>query len=261
MAVAYGNSTPSNNLSGVGSSAFTNTAGNVVVVCVFGASNLLGTPGVTGVTYAGQALTTLYNQQLWTSAGGFAYQYAGYLLNAPTGANTVVTSTSSNAQTVAVRAFSISGCSTTIPPTYVNIQNNGSTTGASGTISSASNQLVILNAWSISGNTITINTPGTALFTTVTAASGESNRLATYTGTASVSGGFTGTSTDYFNGDLFSFAPPNGVTPVARMGGRYVSNQIQTTPGNALGVVGNANNGLGDDVGGSGLVDIYTGVS
>ena len=40
-----------------------------------------------------------------------------------------------------------------------------------------------------------------------------------------------------------------------------VANQIQTTPGNALGVVGNANNGLGNALGGSGLVDIYTGVS
>lgn len=48
---------------------------------------------------------------------------------------------------------------------------------------------------------------------------------------------------------------------VPTVGYSGVANQIQTTPGNALGVVGNANNGLGNDVGGSGEVDLYTGVS
>lgn len=39
-----------------------------------------------------------------------------------------------------------------------------------------------------------------------------------------------------------------------------VANQIQTTPGNASRVVGNANAGLGNDVGGSGVIDTYSGV-
>lgn len=39
-----------------------------------------------------------------------------------------------------------------------------------------------------------------------------------------------------------------------------VTNQIQTTPGNASRVVGNANAGLGNDVGGSGVIDTYSGV-
>lgn len=37
-----------------------------------------------------------------------------------------------------------------------------------------------------------------------------------------------------------------------------VANQAQTTPGCALGVVADANNGYGDDAGGSGVVDTYS---
>lgn len=37
-----------------------------------------------------------------------------------------------------------------------------------------------------------------------------------------------------------------------------VANQAPTTPGCALGVVADANNGYGDDVGGSGVVDTYS---
>ena len=37
-----------------------------------------------------------------------------------------------------------------------------------------------------------------------------------------------------------------------------VANQAPTTPGCALGVVADANNGYGDDVGGAGVVDTYS---
>lgn len=37
-----------------------------------------------------------------------------------------------------------------------------------------------------------------------------------------------------------------------------VANQAQTTPGCATGVVADANNGYGDDTGGSGVVDTYS---
>ena len=37
-----------------------------------------------------------------------------------------------------------------------------------------------------------------------------------------------------------------------------VANQAQTTPGCALSVVADANNGYGDDTGGSGVVDTYS---
>lgn len=37
-----------------------------------------------------------------------------------------------------------------------------------------------------------------------------------------------------------------------------VANQAQTTPGCALGVVADANNGYGDDTGGSGVVDTFS---
>lgn len=60
----------------------------------------------------------------------------------------------------------------------------------------------------------------------------------------------------------FSFSPSGaGPTPHAYVGYSEVANQIQTTPGNASGVVGNSDSGLGNDVGGGGVVDVYTGVS
>jgi hypothetical protein len=63
---------------------------------------------------------------------------------------------------------------------------------------------------------------------------------------------------DYFTFKDMLFVTTQSVFPTVGYSG--VANQIQTTPGNALGVVGNANAGLGDDVGGSGIVDIYSGV-
>lgn len=58
--------------------------------------------------------------------------------------------------------------------------------------------------------------------------------------------------------DIFALPAPS--TAHSYLGYSGVANQIQTTPGNALGVVGNANAGLGDDVGGNGVVDVYSGV-
>jgi hypothetical protein len=45
---------------------------------------------------------------------------------------------------------------------------------------------------------------------------------------------------------------------MAYVGYTGVANQAQTTPGCALGVVADANNGYGDDVGGAGVVDTYS---
>jgi hypothetical protein len=45
---------------------------------------------------------------------------------------------------------------------------------------------------------------------------------------------------------------------MAYIGYTGVANQAQTTPGCALGVVADANNGYGDDVGGDGVVDTYS---
>lgn len=45
---------------------------------------------------------------------------------------------------------------------------------------------------------------------------------------------------------------------MAYVGYTGVANQAQTTPGCASGVVADANNGYGDDVGGSGVVDTYS---
>lgn len=42
------------------------------------------------------------------------------------------------------------------------------------------------------------------------------------------------------------------------VGGPGVANQAQTTPGCALGVTADAENGYGEDVGGSGVVDTYS---
>lgn len=78
----------------------------------------------------------------------------------------------------------------------------------------------------------------------------------------SVTGTYYGDSADSTAGYFlagFSFAP--GSTLHAYLGYSEVANQIQTTPGNASGVVGNANNGLGNAVAGGGVVDVYSGVS
>lgn len=45
---------------------------------------------------------------------------------------------------------------------------------------------------------------------------------------------------------------------MAYIGYTGVANQAQTTPGCALGVVADANNGYGNDAGGSGVVDTYS---
>ena len=45
---------------------------------------------------------------------------------------------------------------------------------------------------------------------------------------------------------------------MAYIGYTGVANQAQTTPGCALGVVADANNGYGDDAGGAGVVDTYS---
>ena len=45
---------------------------------------------------------------------------------------------------------------------------------------------------------------------------------------------------------------------MAYIGYTGVANQAQTTPGCALSVVADANNGYGDDTGGSGVVDTYS---
>jgi len=45
---------------------------------------------------------------------------------------------------------------------------------------------------------------------------------------------------------------------MAYVGYSGVANQAPTTPGCAIGVVADANNGYGDDVGGSGVVDTYS---
>jgi len=45
---------------------------------------------------------------------------------------------------------------------------------------------------------------------------------------------------------------------MAYIGYTGVANQAQTTPGCALSVVADANNGYGNDTGGSGVVDTYS---
>ena len=45
---------------------------------------------------------------------------------------------------------------------------------------------------------------------------------------------------------------------MAYVGYSGVANQAPTTPGCALGVVADANNGYGNDVGGSGVIDTYS---
>lgn len=65
---------------------------------------------------------------------------------------------------------------------------------------------------------------------------------------------------DYnFYSYLNFIATKSGVHPT--IGANGVSNQIRTTPGNAVGVMGRTNNpAIGGGVGGNGVIDLYTGV-
>ena len=254
--------------------SFTNTAGNALCLLgvTYGSSNV-GVISTGSATYGGQLLTvsqTSFDDGL----GGPTIIVTGYLLNAPTGANTVVFNSNIDpaytAQYIMARAISVSGVNTSSTPTMVPAYGSYATDDTNQTfstsISSATNNLVVgFGAYIpdyLSGAEL-VSMTGTAIEQGAT----QYIWASSYPGAASVSVSVTGflDSGNYNIVNLgigaVSFAPSGGATPHAYLGYSEVANQIQTTPGNASGVVGNANNGLGDDVGGSGLVDVYTGVS
>lgn len=252
--------------------SFTNTAGNAL--CLIGVAYIESgaTAGTASATYGGQLLTV--SQTNFDDGNGPSVILTGYLLNAPTGANTVVFNSNDIGlgapNYIMARAISVSGVNTSSTPTMVqgviSYATNDTNQAYTTSISSATNNLVVeFGAYipdSVYGAEL-VGMTGTAIEQGATQYIWASSA----SGAASVSVGVTGflDSASYNIVSLgigaVSFAPSGGVTPHSYLGYSKVANQIQTTPGNASGVVGNANNGLGDDVGGSGLVDVYTGVS
>lgn len=102
---------------------FTNTAGNIVFVCI---ACSVGVNSVSGITYSGQSMT-LWKSQL--STGNFDL-YVFALINAPTGANNIVT-TLTGSDSIRVFAISYSGAQTSNTPD----NSSGGSTGASTSLS------------------------------------------------------------------------------------------------------------------------------
>lgn len=223
--------------------------------------------GAVTVTYGGQTMT-----QDWSYNSGI-YWYKTvkgfHLLNAPSGPNDVLITFAVNADYLNVAVCSVTGASTTSISSTSKSEYNGLITPpdpvySTLTVPSASGNLVVAAAFAqadYAGAPIDY-TNGSWITSPVNL----TPYMAQYSGATSVSvtmGATTviGDSSIEFIIGAWSIPPSGGVTPHAYVGYSGVANQVQTKPGNASGVVGNTNAGLGDDVAGSGVVDVYTGVS
>jgi hypothetical protein len=236
---------------------FNNVGGNAVCIMAvaYEDAGVFGT--FSSITYNGSNFIQDWNQSLDYSGNPFEF-YGGHLLNATTGTKTIVVTTGAACYDIKARVVSVSGASTSSITSFNN--NNGeSTTPIATNVTSATNNLVIGMA-GVGSN----DTPYSVLTLNGTSISNTSPIWASYySGAASVSVSQTNNTLAGTGGMVggWSFPPAGaGPTPIAKLGGRYVSNQVQTTPGNATGVVANAYNGDGNDVGGGGVVDVYTGV-
>ena len=130
--------------------SFTNTAGNAL--CLLGvaySSNNIGVVSTGSATYGGQGLTV--SQTSFDDGSGPTIIVTGYLLNAPTGANTVVFNSNIDpaytAQYIMARAISVSGVNTSSTPTmarnFTSYATDDTNQTLSASISSATNNLVV----------------------------------------------------------------------------------------------------------------------
>lgn len=274
MAVAYAASPQSHTVTGNQDIlsytwSYTNN-GNAIALLGGSIDNTNYAPPAVSATYNGVSLTQdflvgaeSYNSVAWTGL---------HLLNAPSGAHDLVISVPYVVDTLWHYVISVSGASTTASvlsnkiatPYFNNADINYTTPNLA--IPSRVNDLVIAMAGLNTGYSYFTAISGT----NITPTAFNAGFWGSYTAGASPSVNINATFFyDWNNGESYmdyalfgwSFAPSGaGPTPHAYIGYSGVVNQIQTTPGNASGVVGNANNGSGDDVAGSGVVDVYTGV-
>lgn len=257
MAVAFSSATLSSTYADTTGYSFAYShSGNAL--CILSDSDYYysGTPSTPTITYASNSFTNAFfvDNGAWN-----AIRWAGaYLLNAPA-SGTITVSYSAQQDYSTLKIISVSGASTTVAPTsnYAVQPANyiGTNQTVSTTVTSQADNLVVgfgaLNTdidFIVSMNGTFSNTPfcynylaGASPTTTI------SNTFFDYDysgGTAAFVGGF-------------SFSPSSGPTPHAYVGYSGVANQVQTMPGCARGVVANASSGYGDDVAGSGVVDVF----
>lgn len=271
MAVAYASPGYGANSPDVTGVTFSyNNAGNALCLVVRAGFFNAGSAATITATYAGQSLTADFSQ---TNTDYNSYKWTGlHKLNAASGPNTLVVSADAIQDDIFAYVISVSGASTTTLTGFNSIAATAISDDATHTtpalaISSQATDLVIGfadfngsdgNTQSLNGGTVLTTPAGTPLTPFF------SNSYAGASPSVSFTQTYYGSTVDVANGYFlagFSFAP-SGAGPVSHsyLGYSGVVNQIQTTPGNATGVVGNANNGSGDDVAGSGVVDVYTGV-
>lgn len=245
---------------------FTNTGGNALCAILATINSYYGFIPTATATYGGQPLTISFNR---SSNGYYSGAFiGGYLLNAPTGLNTLTFTCSAPGDVLASAVMSFSGVKTSGTLNYsvgtsIDYNDDASHTYTVN-VTSTTNDVVAGFAYmdpsggvgsQITGmNGTPINFINLGIYGNYL--NGSSPTTAdTATGFFAVDGGAT------LNVAAWAFSPPGAAVSHAYLGYSKVANQIQTTPGNALGVVGNASAGLGNDVGGGGVVDVYTGVS
>lgn len=252
--------------------SYTNN-GNAIALVAWDIENSTYDPPHITATYNGSSFVEDFfiSDGIWNGVGWTGL----HLLNAASGANTLVISIDTGtgagyADNIGAYAVSVSGASTTssvLSNKSVYIYSgfaNATVTAPAVAIPSRVDDLVIAFADLNAGYSSVTGLTGTNITPTGTSA----GFWASYTAGASPSVNVQ--QTFYYNFDAgessvgaatmgFSFSP--APTSRAYVGYSEVANQIQTTPGNASGVVGNANNGLGNDVAGGGVVDVYSGVS
>jgi hypothetical protein len=189
--------------------SFTNTAGNAVCIMVSAFEDSLYATPVASVTYNGQSFTQDWNQAVDISN---TYEfYGGHILNAATGAKTIVVTTGTSCYDIKALVVSVSGASTTGITSFNKNASDGSSTTLSTTITSQAGDLVIGMA---SCETASSKKPTTLNGTAITTAGEVWGSY--YSGAASVTVTQTNTglaNTDYVTVGGWSFAP--AATPPA----------------------------------------------
>ena len=259
MAVAF-SSANTYSSTGANTLSFTisNTGNAFCLVVTYDWYSLGIDPGIT-VTCNGATLTSNFSQ---TNGDYNSYTWNGYNKVNSSGGNSIVVTAGDIVDSITASVICLSGAGSLTSSNAVapSLPCDDALHTYSLAVTSQVNDLIISFA-DVNGNSSYVN----AMSGTSASTPFWYSRTAGASPSVSVTGTYFGDSSDVTAGYFlsgFSFAPSGaGPTPVAKLGGRYVSNQIQTTPGNASSVVGNTNNGLGNDVAGSGVVDVYTGVS
>jgi hypothetical protein len=146
--------------------SFTNTAGNAVCIMVSAAEDSPNQIPVSSVTYNGQSFTQDWN--IVFDANGNTYEfYGGHILNAATGAKTIVITTGYYCYDIKALVVSVSGASTTGITAFNKNNTDGTVTTLSTTVTSQVGDLVIgMAACDSLGSALTPSTlNGTAITT------------------------------------------------------------------------------------------------